>query len=54
MTGKDQALAIMAATIYAARTTCNSERRRLSTLRRDALKEAVQLFDEVMDREEEE
>ena len=50
---KDQVLGIMAATIYAARTSANPNRHRLDTLRKEAVREADELFDEVLERDSE-
>jgi len=50
---KEQTIAIMAATIYAIRTSANPERHRLTTLMRDAVEEAKTLLSVVRDPDEE-
>ena len=50
---RDQTLGIMAATIYAQKKAANPDRKRLDTLRSEAICEAVALFEDVLERDEE-
>jgi len=46
---RDQTIGIMAAAIYAVRTSANPDRHRLETLQRDAVREARELFEHVLE-----
>lgn len=46
---RDQTIALMAAAIYAAKRTANTYRARLETLRKESVREAKELFEQVLD-----